>query len=273
MLERERQRIILSLVEDRSVISVMEMVDLLGASEATIRRDISAMSERGEIRRVRGGAEALVPRHQVHLGTSHFETEELVCFEEKRAIARAAAALVKDGDSIIINGGTTTFRMVEFLKERNLDILTNSFPIAAMMSQTSRHRVTIPGGTIYPQQGIVLSPFPSDMTRHFWGRILFTGCHGLNSAGLMETDPLIAQAEMRLLESAEQIVILADSRKLKRNSAMVVAPLSRIARVITDTGVSQEALAMLHAAGIATVVVEPDPVELESTNRPQIRAV
>jgi DeoR family ulaG and ulaABCDEF operon transcriptional repressor len=148
MLETERHRIIRGLVEDRSVVAIAELVDLLEASEATIRRDIAAMADRGEVRRVRGGAEAIHPRHQTHLGARHFAVEEAVCFAEKRAIARAAAALIGDGDSVVINGGTTTYRMVEFLADRTLDILTNSFPIATELMRRSRNRITSPGGTI-----------------------------------------------------------------------------------------------------------------------------
>lgn len=258
MLERERQRLIRNLAEDRSVVSVSELVDLLSASEATIRRDIAAMADRGEVRRVRGGAEALRPRHQAHLGAAHFATEERVAFAEKRAIARAAAAMLEDGDSIVVNGGTTTYRLVEFLGDRKLDILTNSFPLASELMSSGRHRITIPGGTIYPQQNIVLSPFGHDITKHFCGRILFSGCYGLNSFGMMETDPLIVQAQMTLLECAEKLVILADSRKLRQRSSMIVAPLARIATVITDSGVASEELEMLRAAGIDTIVVEPD---------------
>lgn len=258
MLERERHRLIRKLAEDRSVVSVSDLVELLSASEATIRRDIAAMADRGEVRRVRGGVEALRPRHQAHLGASHFAAEERVAFAEKRAIARAAVAMLDDNDSIVINGGTTTYRMAEFLGDRRLDILTNSFPLAAELSPGNRHRITIPGGTIYPEQSIVLSPFGHDSTRHFWGRILFSGCYGLNSFGMMETDPLIVQAQMTLLECAEKLIILADSRKLRQRSSMVVAPLSRIAAVITDSGAAPEELDMLRAAGIETVVVEPD---------------
>jgi DeoR family ulaG and ulaABCDEF operon transcriptional repressor len=263
VLERERHRIILNLVEDRSVVSVTELVELLVASEATIRRDIAAMADRGELRRVRGGAEALRPRHQAHLGAAHFAAEERVAFAEKRAIARAAVTMLEDGDSVVINGGTTTYRLVDFLGELKLDILTNSFPLASDLMQNGRHRITLPGGTIYPQQNIVLSPFGHDTTKHFWGRILFTGCHGLNSFGMMETDPLIVQAQTKLLECAERLVILADSRKLRQRSSMVVAPLARISAVITDSGAASEDLDMLRAAGIETIVVEPDEAAAE----------
>jgi DeoR family ulaG and ulaABCDEF operon transcriptional repressor len=258
VLERERHRIILNLVEDRSVVSVTELVELLSASEATIRRDIGAMADRGELRRVRGGAEALRPRHQAHLAAVHFATEERVCFAEKRAIARAAVAMIEEGESIVISGGSTTYRMVEFLADRKLDILTNSFPIASELMLRSRNRITIPGGTIYAQQGMVLSPFPEDVTQHFCGQTLFIGCYGLNRFGLMETDPLVVQAELKLLRCAERVVVMADSRKLRQRSATVVTTLAQIAIVITDSGATPDELERLQAAGVQTVVVEAE---------------
>ncbi|EKM98561.1 MULTISPECIES: DeoR/GlpR family DNA-binding transcription regulator [Acidocella] len=264
MLERERHHLIRKLVEDRSVVAVADLVELLGASEATIRRDIGAMADRGELRRVRGGAEALRPRHQPQLGAAHFSAEEPVALAEKQAIAKAAAAMLEDGDSVVINGGTTTYRLAGFLAERRLDVLTNSFPLAASLMRSPKLRVTIPGGTIYPQQNIVLSPFGHDMMKHFCGRLLFTGCHGLNGFGLMETDPLIAQSLMSLLGCAETLVVLADSRKLRQRSSMIVAPLSRITTVITDRGATAEELDMLRAAGVETIVVDPEPLQAQA---------
>lgn len=108
MLEAERHRVILKLVQERSVVSVLgELVEIMGASEATVRRDINALAEQGRIRRIRGGAEALTPRHEAHLVGMPFELSQGIGVQEKRAIARAAASLIKDGESIIINGGTT----------------------------------------------------------------------------------------------------------------------------------------------------------------------
>jgi len=105
---------------------------------------------------------------------------------QKRAIARAAAELIAPGESIIINGGTTTFALVEFLENSDLDILTNSFPIAAKLFATSRNRITLPGGTLFREQNIVLSPFENDTIESFWGNKLFVGCYGLNRFGMME---------------------------------------------------------------------------------------
>ena len=84
----------------------------------------------------------------------------------------------------------------------DVDILTSSFPLAMHLVNNSRNRITLPGGTIYREQSIVLSPFDSETTRHFCGRLFFTSCFGLNRFGMMENDPLIVQSQSRLMASA-----------------------------------------------------------------------
>jgi DeoR family transcriptional regulator, ulaG and ulaABCDEF operon transcriptional repressor len=256
MLERERHNLILKLVNERSIVSVADLLDLLGASEATIRRDINTMAERGELKRIRGGAEAVRPRHQPHLVGMPFVLSQDISAPQKRAIARAAAGLIVPGESIIINGGTTTFALVEFLAGHDLDILTNSFPIAAKLLATSRNRITLPGGTIFREQNIVLSPFSSDTIENFWGSKLFTGCYGINRFGIMEADPLIVQAQTKLLKRTEDVIVMADSSKLRRKSAMIVAALDRICTVVTDEDARPEELEIFKAAGINVIIAK-----------------
>jgi len=256
MLEKERHNLILKLVEERSIVSVGDLLDLLGASEATIRRDINALAEKGEVKRIRGGAEAVRPRHQPHLVGMPFAMSQDVSVPQKRAIARAAAALIAPGESIIINGGTTTYALVEFLENSDLDILTNSFPIAAKLLATSRNRITLPGGTIFREQNIVLSPFENDTVANFWGNKLFVGCYGLNRFGMMEADPLIVQAQTKLLKRSEHVIVMADSSKLRRKSAMIVAGLDRINTIVTDDGARPEELEDFRSAGIKVIVAK-----------------
>lgn len=257
MLEAERRRMILKLLQERSVVSVPQLVEMFSVSEATARRDISALADEGKLRRVWGGAESLMPRHETYLAGRPFEMSLGIAAAKKSAIARAAAALIEEGESIIINGGTTTFALVGYLANRQLDILTNSLPIVTKLLANSRNRVTMPGGTVYREQNIVLSPYENDAIGHFWGHKLFTGCYGLNRFGLMETDPLLVQAELKLLGRAEQIIVLADSRKLRQRSSMIVAGLERIRTFVTDNGATEEELEPLRNAGIQVITVEP----------------
>ena len=265
MIERERHRMILKLLAARSVVSVIEFVELLGASEASIRRDINALAERGEIKRIRGGAESLHPRYEAHLVGSPFALSQQIAVAQKRAIARAASALIQANDSIIITGGTTTYALVEFLGRLDIDILTNSFQIAAQLLGTS-NRITLPGGTIYREQGLVLSPYPDSTIANFRATKLFVGCFGFNRFGIMETDPLIVHSTTALLDRAEEIIVLADSRKLQQRSAMIVAPLSRISTLVTDAEARPQELDALRAAGIEVIIaaVEEDQVRTEA---------
>ncbi|SMX41488.1 DeoR/GlpR family DNA-binding transcription regulator [Actibacterium lipolyticum] len=263
MHEKERHRIILSAVQDRPVLTVIELCNLTGASEATIRRDIAALHMQKKLRRVRGGAEAISPPQFVGLAGRPFAVNESMRSREKQAIARAAVELCEDGDSIIINGGTTTFQMVHPLASRRLQVFTNSFPIAEHLLKHSKNTVMLSGGTIYREQNIILSPFDNDVTRNFYAKRMFMGAQGVGPLGLMEADPLLIQAEEKLIGQADELVVLVDSSKFENRSSLVLCPLNRIDTVITDDGISDKTAAMLEAADVTLIVAETGAAQRE----------
>ncbi|MAY48015.1 MAG: DeoR family transcriptional regulator [Rhodobacteraceae bacterium] len=256
MHEKERHRIILSAVEERPVVTVVDLCALTDASEATIRRDIATLHMQKKLRRVRGGAEAITPPKFVGLAGRPYAVNETMRIKEKQAIARAAVELCEDGDSIIINGGTTTFQMVHPLASRRCQVFTNSFPIAEHLLKHSKNTVMVSGGVIYREQNIILSPFDNDVTRNFYARRMFMGAQGVGPLGLMEADPLLIQAEQKLIGQADELVVLIDSSKFKNRSPLVLCPLDRIGTVITDDGIPDKAAAMLEAADV-TLIVAP----------------
>lgn len=254
MHEKERHRIILSAVQERPVVTVQEMVELTDSSEATIRRDISELHLQKRLRRVRGGAEAINPPQFLGIAGRPYSVNEGIRSAEKRAIAREAAALCADGEPIIINGGTTTFQMVHFLTGTRMPIFTNSFPIAEHLLKHSKNTVMLSGGTIYREQNIILSPFDNDVTRNFYARRMFMGAQGLGPLGLMEGDPLLIQAEQKLIDQADELVVLADSTKFRQRSSLILCGLKRITTVITDDGITDAEAKMLEDAGVALIV-------------------
>lgn len=265
MLENERHRIILSAVEDRPVISVADLVTITGASEATIRRDIAALHLLKKLRRVRGGAESIAPPQFVSINARPFSVNEGVRLAEKRAIARAAVDLCRDGDAIIINGGTTTFQMVHPLTSKRMQVFTNSFPIAEHLLKHSKNTVLLPAGAIYREQNIILSPFDEDGSRNFYAQRMFMGCHGLGPLGMMEGDPMLVQAEQKLIGQADELIVLADSSKFSARSSLLLCPLSRIHTVITDEGIDDRAASMLEAADIKLIVARVGAAERQET--------
>lgn len=254
MHEKERHRVILSAVQEKPVVTVQELVELTSSSEATIRRDIAALHVQKRLRRVRGGAEALTPPQIVGLAGRPFSVNETMHAAQKRAIAREAVNLCADGEPIIINGGTTTFQMVHYLSNRRMPIFTNSFPIAEHLLRHSKNTVMLPGGTIYREQNIILSPFENDVTRNFYARRMFMGAQGLGPLGLMEGDPLLIQAEQKLIDQADELIVLVDSSKFRQRSSLILCGLSRITAVITDDGIADREAKMLEAAGVALIV-------------------
>lgn len=254
MIESERQRVILSAVQARPVVTVAELVELTDSSEATIRRDIATLHVQKRLRRVRGGAEALAPTPFPGLAGRPFALNATREIAQKRAIARAAVDLCDEGDAVIINGGTTTFQMVHPLANRRLQVFTNSFPIAEHLLHQSKNTVLLPGGTIYREQNIILSPFENDVARNFQARRMFMGAQGIGPLGITEADPLLIQAEEKLIGQAGELVVLVDATKFACRSSLIVRPLARLGTVITDDRVEDRDVRMLEEAGVTVIV-------------------
>ena len=261
MLERQRHQLILDTLDERGYASVHELTNLASASEATLRRDLNKLAAAGRLQKLHGGAQALsedervLERPQV-AGYSFLASREMHA-SEKLSIARRAVALCEDGDSIIINGGSSTFMMAGALRERQLNILTNSFSLA-MELVDSDNRISLPGGEIHRKQNIVLSAFDNDGTSNYIGSRMFMGSPGITRFGVMESDPLLIQAERKLRRQAQKLVVLADSSKIvggqEVGGNLVFCPLSEVDVLITDEGLDDSGRDMLEAGGVEVLI-------------------
>jgi DeoR family ulaG and ulaABCDEF operon transcriptional repressor len=258
--ERERWQVIKAMLKEQTLVRIADVCRATGASEASVRRDFARLAELGSATRVHGGLEA-IPGPQMELTDAPalairpFEISKTLHVAAKRAIARAAVALCTDGEAIIINGGTTTFEMGEFLRERRLKVLTNSYPLAETLIHQSRCRVALPGGEVYREQRLIVSPFEEDAIQHYSAVRMFMSAISIGPLGVIEGDPLVARAETKLLKRADKLVVLADSSKFVSRGSLVVCPLSRIDILITDAQAPKAALDMLREAGVDTVIV------------------
>jgi DeoR family transcriptional regulator, ulaG and ulaABCDEF operon transcriptional repressor len=259
MHERERWQRILTMVRERQVVRVTALMQELDASSATLRRDLVKLEEMGQLKRVHGGAEAIEAAEQSHLATRPFGLSQTLNAERKRAVARIAAGMCQDGESIIINAGSTTWFMAEFLRHRRMQILTNSVSISHELLSTSENRIVLPGGEVYREQSIILSPFDEDAIQHFTASKMFMSCFAITPMGIVEGDPLIARAEAKLLSRAEKLIVIADSSKFEQRGSMAVCQLSRVSTLITDSGAPAAALDTVRAAGVEVIVVNFEP--------------
>jgi DeoR family ulaG and ulaABCDEF operon transcriptional repressor len=263
--ERERWQVIKAMLRDSGFVRVADACRATGASEASVRRDFARLAGSGVATRVHGGLEA-APGPNVGssdrppLATSSFDFSRTLNVEAKRAIAKAAVALCEDGEAIIVNGGTTTFEMAAFLRERRLKVLTNSYPLAETLIHDSECRVALPGGEVYREQKLIVSPFEEDAIQNYSASRMFMSAIAIGPLGVIEGDPLIAGAETKLLKRADKLIVLADSSKFVARGSLVVCPLSRIAILITDRAAPPAALEMLRESGVQTLLVDAEPV-------------
>lgn len=256
----EREALILRMMQERGFIGFKELDQRVDASPATLRRDLDRLESEGRIVRVRGGArlaEAGAP------ATSDGEHLSGVPFHEnigrrplqKAAIGRAAAALCKPGEAVIIDGGSTTLQMCPHLAPLGLQVLTNSLHIVSALLPQPETRISIPGGQLFREQNIVLGAFDDDGVSRYHATRMFMGAAAVGRHGLMQSDVLLVQAERRLLDRADEIVLLVDSSKFTASAGHVLCPLERIGTLITDDGIPDDAAQYVERAGVKLVVV------------------
>jgi DeoR family ulaG and ulaABCDEF operon transcriptional repressor len=268
MHARERHREIQRVLSEREFVSVEELRQRLGASEATVRRDLGELETAGRLRRIRGGAEATskaLPR--MLSGQPAFARAHGRRLRDKRAIARAAVERIPPGASIIVDGGTTTFAMVEFLRHVDARVLTPSFPVAESLLRHTAVQLVVPGGPIYREQQLILSALEEPAIQTYWAQLMFMGAQALRAQGLLQSDPLLVQAQRQLIARAERLVVLADSSKFLAHGNLVLCPLQRIHTVITDERASPTAVRMLERAGVE--VVRAPPLDARRRRRPR----
>ncbi len=261
MSEAERHRLILRCLEDRPFASVRDLHQVVLASPATIRRDIAKLNEMGAVRKVFGGiAAAEANGAPERFASRPFQENQMLGVGAKKANAEEADKLVRDGDSLIIHGGSTCYLFALHLAHRNVKIYTNSMPLAATLWQNGTCHLTVAGGDLYREPGVLYSPAAEPL--EFYASKFFIGAQGIGPSGLMESHPLIVREAQKLLPRADEVVVLADSRKFGVRARHSIIGLSRIGTLITDDGLSDSDAKMLSDAGIR-VIIAKTPAETE----------
>jgi DeoR family transcriptional regulator, ulaG and ulaABCDEF operon transcriptional repressor len=264
MHSAEREKLILEHLGQRGFISFQDLEKRVDASPATIRRDLERLVSAGLITRVRGGAQlsergkkTAAPRgapNQGHLLGVPFHENIHRRRPQKEAIGRTAAKLCTSGEGVMIDGGSTTLQMCSHLAGLSLQVLTNSLHIVSALLNQAGTRLLVPAGQVFPEQSIILSAAGDDGMPRFHAPKLFMGAASLGPAGLMQADIILVTAERRLIERADEIIVLADSSKFDGPSGHVVCRLDEIDAVVTDADISAHHTKMLEKAGVRVVI-------------------
>jgi DeoR/GlpR family transcriptional regulator of sugar metabolism len=257
MLDAERRQQIVAFVDERHGATVAELGRRFGVSDATVRRDLLLLSRQGLIERAHGGAAPRRIKHAPVFPEPPILDRAADCAEEKRRIGRAAASLVADGDTIMIAGGTTTAHMIPHLAERTgLTVVTNNLNVAGLLAPYRQITVIVVGGVLRHSELSLLGTLAEDALENLRVDRLYIGSSAIHvDYGLSADDPDEVQTDRALMATAREITVLADHTKFDRIRTIRVVPMSRVSRVVTDSGLSVDQRTALERLGIAVDVV------------------
>lgn len=253
----ERERRIFEALQPNGFVSYRDLEALLDASPATIRRDLTRLEGTGQIVRVHGGAKLpddADPSGPHLLGTP-FDQSITLNLAAKQAIGKAAAALCTPGEGVMIDGGSTTLQMCPHLDGLSLQVLTNSLHIVTALLPQPTTRILVPSGSVFREQNIILAAAGEESMPRFHAPRLFMGAAAVGAQGAMQADVVLVAAERRLIDRAEEVILLVDSTKFRTQSGTIVCGLDEIDTIITDSGIAPETAQGLRDAGVKLVVV------------------
>jgi DeoR family transcriptional regulator of aga operon len=252
MLIEERRQHVLSQIQRDGRVLVSEISEALGISRITIRKDLDNLESRGLVKRTHGGA--LAAQH-LSLLDPPVDKKHLQRWKEKQRIAEAAATLVREGECILLDSGTTTTAVAQALRcFGKLTIITNGVNIAADLASTN-FEIILLGGPMRKNALSIVGPSAEEMLREIRADILFLGVDGFDPvAGITTPNVLEARVNRAMVQASRRVIAVCDSTKFSRRSlAKIVSP-SAIHTIITDTQISTEDLEALTNFGIEVIL-------------------
>ena len=260
MLLDQRRLRILDLVAQNGFASLQELVDRAGASESTVRRDLDYLDQEGHLKRTRGGAVALMRNGS----TPALASLDRSAAAQKEQIAAVAVDLVEDGETVLIDGGSTTHAFSRELVERDFEavqIVTNSIALLSTLAPASGVELVSLGGVLQPKTGVLLGPLTMAALQELHVRKLIMGTGGIRETGLFNSNSLLVETERRMLDAADEVIVLADSGKFGHSELVHLCGLDRVDVLVTDDEVSEEWRHRLVDAGIRLIIAGCDSDE------------
>lgn len=248
----ERRVIILQKLESNGQVDVNALSKELGVSEVTIRNDLTRLEEKKMLIRTRGGAFKL-ERVGNDFNISDKNKQHL---EEKRKIGELAAGLIEEGDTIILDSGTTTVEITKHLsKFKNLTILTNALNVAAALAEMKNINVIIPGGFLKRNSSSLVGAPAEESFKNYFCDKLFLAVDGFNTTYGLST-PNVEEAHLNriMIEISKKVIVVADSSKFLKRSFAVIAPVSKVDTLVTDSGIQPNDLKELENTGIEILI-------------------
>jgi DeoR family fructose operon transcriptional repressor len=261
MLIAERQSRLRDLLSRRGMADLDTIAAELNVSQSTVRRDIEALEQIGVVERTHGGVIWIGDRPPANSRPYAFHQRMSYQVDAKRQIARAARKLVQPGQTVLLDGGTTTFYLAQELLGQPLQLVTNSLPIANLFLNDENVELVLTGGLMYPRYGVLLGPMAENILATIHTKTLFLSVAGIHDGVLYNQNVLLVQAERRMMEQAQQVVLLADSGKFGQQALSQLCALGEIDVVVSDAGLAEDQRKEVAGAGCALIIAEPQDNE------------
>jgi DeoR family transcriptional regulator of aga operon len=253
LLIEERRRRICDLLRAEGRVTVDALAMRFGISHVTIRADLATLESAGALTRTHGGALNVPDADQT------LDIKRLQHRAEKLLIAEAAAALIRDGETIILDSGTTTAeiaRRIRSLELEAINVITNALNIAALLIDTPSVRLIIPGGILRRESNSLSGPMAEFALSSLQADRLYLGADGVDpKVGVMTPHLAEAQLNAKMIEISRQVVVVADSSKLLRRNVSLIARVEQLHMLITDRGAPVEAVEELRSRGVEVRLV------------------
>lgn len=226
-----RQRQIADYLKKIEFASLEDLSEMVDASMSTVRRDLMALENSGMIRRTHGGARLTRPA-----ASNEYEFERRTVVEEsaKLAIAEACANLIKPGQSLFMDGGSTVYTVARLLGEKQPSIVTNSLPIANLYASAPDVEIILSGGVMYPKLKVMIGEIARTSFEHLSADYAIMGAGGATEEGIMNSHTLMVEIQRAMIKSSRATIFCLDSTKLGRNSFMPLCGWDEVDILITN---------------------------------------
>lgn len=235
MFAEERRNEILNLIESGKPVKVGDLSQRFGVSESTIRRDLQELENGGVIQRTHGGAISVQSSFELS-----YQEKEVRNFEEKQKIARAAAELVKDGESVLLDSGTTTLQIALALRGKSITIATNSMDVAQVFSDDSSVEVIVLGGSLRKSIRSLVGYLTNEMLDRLHFDKVFLAANAVDPELGVTTPNLIeAETKSHMVRAGKEVILVMDHSKIWEKSMCKICSLDEINLLLTDDGLEE----------------------------------
>ena len=250
MKAAERQLRIRQRFESKDFLDLDILCRDLDASESSVRRDLDVLERQGVLKRVYGGAVPVQPPGN----TFEFAVEQERLSDEKSRIARVTAGLIEDGQTVILDGGSTVAAVAQELAGRSLHVVTNSLPIAEALESKRNVELTLTGGYLDPRIRVMLGPLCEQMLSLIRADVVIMGIGSVSVAGFSNNNTLVVGSEQKMIEIANKLIIVADHTKFGRSAMIPVTQLEVADVVVSDTGLDPDYVSLLRDKGVEVLL-------------------